>query len=194
MKTFIAITAVFLAMTASLPAAAQSEDCRRDDTAAQVKACTATIRNLGASKSQKSIAYLYRCQAHDVRGDYSEARIDCLESLRLADDASTWNSLSIVYQNMGRLNDAIDASNSAVSRGGRGIANYYNTRSNAHCKAGNVNASVNDRIEAMNRGKFKPKTVQSLLKNKGYYNGLLDGKFGSGSKTALRAWTRDGCR
>ena len=186
------LIAAAILLAGSLPAAAQSKDCRNEDRTKQIEQCTAIIRDATVSDPRKATAYLYRCQAHDMLKRYNEARIDCLEALRLGDDPSAWNSLSIVYQNRGRLNDAVDASNKAVAKSDR--ANYLNTRSNANCRAGNVDASVRDRMEAMNRGHFKPASVQSILKSKGYYNGLLDGKFGESSRAALRAWTRDGCR
>lgn len=182
-----------LAMMVALPTAAAA-DCRKKDKNAQLAACTAEIRASGATKAQKRTGYLYRCQANDILGKFNEARIDCLESLRLGDDASTWNSLSIVYQNLGRYSDALDASNKAVAKTKKNKGSFTNTRANAHCKAGNVNASVNDRLAAINLGHFSAKRVQQFLKGKGVYNGLVDGKFGSGSKAALRKWTAGGCR
>ncbi|MEM1161016.1 MAG: tetratricopeptide repeat protein [Pseudomonadota bacterium] len=172
---------------------AQSTDCRDNNREIQIGKCTNAIKN-ARSDSERAAAHLYRCQAYDILGQYAEALADCQEAGRLnPSDNSVHNSISIIYQNLGRHDQAIAASSRAIS-GNDSVAGYFNTRSNAHCKAGNINASMNDRMLAMNKGLYTPQRIQEILKNKGYYNGPLDGNFGGGSRAALESWTRDGCK
>ena len=46
----------------------------------------------------------------------------------------------------------------------------------------------------MEKGLVEPVALQSILKRDGFYKGPLDGLIGKGSRAALRAWTRAGCR
>ena len=72
-------------------------------------------------------------------------------------------------------------------------ARHYQNRSNVRCALGQVEGSVGDRLSAIRLGYFGADLVQSVLKEKGYYDGPVDGVFGERSVNALRAWTEKGC-
>ena len=194
---FRLVSAAAVAMALAAPVAnaqADKDDCRvKDDRAKQVRTCTEQIARAGDDKYAKRVGFLYRCQAHDMLGNFQLALADCRDSLQFGEDASTHNSISIILQNMGRNSEAINESNLAI-KGNPQQGNYYNTRSNANCALGNYNAAVNDRMKALQFGYFTPKGLQNILKRRGYYNGALDGNFGGASKAALKNWTEAGCR
>lgn len=192
MKTLFAMFIAVGTIGMTAPVQAQSnDDCRNNDRAKQVQQCTQMIANAGDDR-QKSIGFLYRCQAHDMLGNFKLALADCKESLKFGEDASTHNSLAIIYQNLGDYSSAVAESTKAI-RGNPDRGNYYNTRANGNCKAKNYQASYEDRLAALNKGHFSPSSLQTALKNRGYYSGNVDGNFGTGSKSALRNWTFAGC-
>lgn len=194
--TLGALAGAMLLAAPLAPASAQDGygDCsNRNDLPTQIAACTAMINDADQSNSRKAGAYLYRCQAKDMSGDPSGALADCVESSRLReDDPSIFNSLNIVYLRLKRPNDALEASNKAIAlapdNGG-----YVNGRANANCMLKNMDASYNDRLQALSMGRFTPDGLQRALQARGYYSGAIDGKFGASSKSALRAWTEAGC-
>ena len=176
-----------------LNAQAQDLDCRDSNRDLQVQKCTNAIQT-ASSDRDRATGHLYRCQAYDMLGKYADALADCQEAVRLnPDDNSTHNSISIIYQNMGRHEQAVDAATRAI-QGNDKIAGYFNTRANAHCMVGNIDESMNDRMVAMNKGLYTPKRIQEILAGKGFYKGPLDGNFGQGSRAALRDWTQAGCK
>lgn len=184
-------TAGIVGMT--MPAHSQSQtDCRDDDRAKQVRLCTQVIANSGNDNDKKVVAFLYRCQAHDMLGNYELAVADCLESLKFGEDASTHNSLAIIYQNMKRYNDSIVESTKAIN-GNSNRANYYNTRANGNCAAKNFEAAYQDRLSALQKGHFTAEGLQKAMKSRGYYQGAVDGNFGESSKAALKSWSFAGC-
>ncbi|MEM7189719.1 MAG: tetratricopeptide repeat protein [Pseudomonadota bacterium] len=192
MRSVILGSAILL-MSLATPASAQDSDCRDNNREIQIGKCTNVIKN-ATSDQDRAAGYLYRCQAHDMLGNYADALADCQESLALnPSDSSIHNSISIIYQNLGRHQQAVTASTRAIEDNDT-VAGYYNTRANAHCGVGNVDQSINDRMLAMNKGLYTPQRIQEILKNKGYYNGAIDGSFGAGSRAALRSWTLDGCK
>jgi len=194
MKTLLAFlfTAGTLGMVTPAHAQSNDEDCRDNDRAKQVRLCTQQIANAGNDNRKKQIGFLYRCQAHDMLGNFELAVEDCRESLKFGEDASTHNSLAIIFQNMKRFNDAIAESTKAIE-GNRDRGNYYNTRANGHCAAKNFDASYDDRMSALSKGHFTAESLQRALKKRGYYSGEIDGDFGQSSRTSLRNWTFAGC-
>lgn len=193
----LAALAGALMLTAPLtPASAQSDygTCSdRKDLPKQIEACTAMINDPDQTASRKAGAYLYRCQAKDMAGDPTGALPDCVESARLrADDPSTFNSMNIIYLRMKRPADALEASNKAINLAPND-GGYLNGRSNAYCMMGNADSSYNDRLKALELGRFTPDGLQRALQARGYYEGAIDGKFGASSKDALRKWTAAGC-
>ncbi|MEM9140581.1 MAG: peptidoglycan-binding domain-containing protein, partial [Pseudomonadota bacterium] len=50
-----------------------------------------------------------------------------------------------------------------------------------------------DRLGALEKGRFSAEGLQKALQRNGYYDGAIDGKFGAGSRQALRRWTFAGC-
>lgn len=66
-------------------------------------------------------------------------------------------------------------------------------RAQARCRLGEFEASVEDRLRAMELGGFTATAMQTLLQSQGFYGGDIDGAFGSGSQAGLLAWTKSGC-
>lgn len=193
MKTLFAVLFTIGIVGMTVPAHSQSKtDCRDSDRAKQVRLCTQVIANAGNDTSKKVVGFLYRCQAHDMLGNYELAVEDCKESLKYGDDASTHNSLAIIYQNMKRYSDAIAESTKAI-RGNPERGNYYNTRANGNCAAKNFQAAYEDRLAALNKGHFSAVGLQKALKKRGYYDGVVDGDFGPTSRVSLQNWTNAGC-
>jgi len=188
-------TVIFVGTAAfTLSANAQSDnDCRvADDRVKQVRTCTQMIANAGDDQQKISIGFLYRCQAHDMLGNYELAVEDCLESLKFGEDASTHNSLAIIYQNMKRYDESIAESTKAI-KGNSDRANYYNTRANGNCAAKNFEAAYQDRMAALQKGHFTAEGLQKAMKSRGFYEGAIDGNFDAASQTAVKTWTYAGC-
>ena len=123
----------------------------------------------------------------------SRALGDCLTAADLRPkDSSIYNSLSIVYRNLGRHRDAVDAANRAISLNDDRPA-YYAGRAAANCKLGDVAASLEDRYRTIDLGYLKVQTLQRVLGDKGYYDGPRDGRMNRETRRGLRAWTEAGC-
>lgn len=191
-RLLVAATAVLLAM----PTQADTwDDCNdRQDPDRMLSACSAVIDDPNTPRNRLSIALLYRCQAKDMRGSPSDALQDC-QAARALDpgDSSIYNSLTIVLLKLNRISDALEAANEGI-RLEPNDGNYWNGRANAMCAAGRYEGSYNDRLKALNLGRFSTEGLQRMLQQRGYYKGAIDGKFGSGSKNALRKWTQEGCQ
>ncbi len=186
MKTYLAAATVLISASTALA------DCRNDDRYVQIEQCTVDLV-AATSDTARSEALLYRCQAYDMLGQYQEAVDDCLRAKEYNPrDASIHNSLSIIYQNMDKIPSAIAASSEAIALSDTS-GGYFNVRSNAYCAAGRIEKSVDDRLSAMRKGYFTERRLQEILQSFGYYDGPLDGDFGSGSISALRRWTAAGC-
>ncbi|MEM0990543.1 MAG: hypothetical protein AAGK00_16870 [Pseudomonadota bacterium] len=181
-------------VTASLTApVASAKDCRASDKQVQLSQCTDQI-NTSVQRTDIGIGHLYRCQAYDVLGNYAEALADCIEANRLMpEDGSVHNSMSIIFQNMGRHDQAVHASVEAIDLNPDN-GSYFNTRANAHCGAGNIEASMDDRMSAANKGLYTLGRIQEILKARGFYDGPITAEFGAEARAALEAWTRAGCR
>ncbi len=177
------------------PAAAQSTDCRiSGDNAGQIKRCTEVIANKRTSMNDRGIAYLYRCQAHDFGKQFTFALADCLTAADLnPDDSSVHNSLNIVYRNLGRLEESVDAASTAIKMTDGTKGAHFAGRAASLCKLGRVDQSVRDRVKAIELGYLGVEQVQSFLSNQGFYSGSPDGVMNRRTREALRAWTKSGC-
>ena len=72
-----------------------------------------------------------------------------------------------------------------------GIGAAYAGRAEAHCRLGEVAASVDDRREALRRGALTPDLVIGHLRDTGYLRGT---EFTDADRdAALLAWTEAGC-
>jgi tetratricopeptide (TPR) repeat protein len=74
-----------------------------------------------------------------------------------------------------------------------GYAAAYNNRANARCYLGQVEASLDDRLQALRLGAFTPEAAQIFLRDRGFYSGAIDGAFGPVSRKAQHDWTAAGC-
>ena len=191
--TSVAMAVAGLMLWAAAPAHA-AIDCRvKGDMQRQVEACTSTIARSGVSASDRGAAYLYRCQAFDLMRQSGRALGDCLTAADLRPrDSSIYNSLSIVYRNLGRHRDAVDAANQAINLNDD-RPNYYAGRAAANCKLGDVEASLEDRYRTIDMGHLNVQTLQRVLSERGFYNGPRDGRFNRETRRGLRAWTEAGC-
>lgn len=185
-----------LAVGLALPAGAvraDDADCRvSGDLKTQIDRCTDFIAN-AKTKRDRGVAYLYRCQAHDMLGDSEKALEDCLTSADLnPDDSSIYNSLNIIYRNLKRYEDSIKAADKAIELNDREGAHFAG-RAATYCKMGRFDLSYQDRLRSIELGYLDVSRVQKILKERSYYTGEIDGKLGAGTRGALKAWTDNGC-
>lgn len=196
LKTLTIAAIAATAALAAIPAKAQDQMAACENAsslAQQMEACTAVINDASRSQRDRGIAYLYRCQAKDIGGDAQSALPDCLEATRLnPGDSSAFNSLAIVFDNLGQYDEAVRAASQAIEVDPT-YGNAYNTRSNAYCRGQQVQPSVQDRLKAMELGRLSADGMQRFLQSKGFYDGAITGEFGLASIQALTAWTEAVC-
>ena len=96
------------------------------------------------------------------------------------------------YADLGEHRRAIEDFDQAL-RLDPGYAHAYANRANARCHLGQVEASLDDRIEALRLGAVTAEDGQRDLRDRGFYNGAIDGDFGPASRKALRDWITAGC-
>ena len=188
-----AIAAAFLTTVA--PASAQdAADCRvRGDLDAQIRKCTDLIERSGTSARDRGVALLYRCQAFDMGGNPQRALEDCLAASGAnPKDSSIYNSLNIVYRNLGRLEDSVAAASKAISLSGTEGAHFAG-RAASYCKLGEVELSVDDRVRSIELGYLSASRVQNFLADRGFYRGTPSGRMDNATRRALEDWTRAGC-
>lgn len=184
-----------ICLTTVAPASAQDDaDCRvRGDLNAQIDLCTDLIERSGTSARDRGVALLYRCQAYDMSGNPQRALEDCLAASGAnPKDSSIFNSLNIVYRNLGRLEDSVRAADKAIALSGTEGAHFAG-RAASYCKMGRVEQSVNDRVRSIELGYLSVERVQNFLSDRGFYRGVASGRMDDATREALRAWTRDGC-
>lgn len=155
-------------------------------------ACSTVIEERLANGGSVGWAYNNRCYARNRAGNFHAALDDCNRAVELKPSQHAFNNRAWANEKLGNLQEAISDSTRAIALD----ATYwqaYNTRANVRCMLGQVATSVEDRLAAIEGGRWKPRDAQAWLKNRGYYDGPVDGAFGTSSQNALRAWTRDGC-
>ena len=108
------------------------------------------------------------------------------------DLAWAYTNRGVAYADLGEYRRAIDDYDQAL-RLDPGNAIAYTGRANARCRSGHVEAALDDRMQALRLGAFSAKDLQTYLRNRGFYNGAIDGDVGPISKRALRDWTVAGC-
>lgn len=166
----------------------------RADPAAQITACTAIVEDATATDEFRAAALLYRCQAKEGQGELEDALADCRQSMTLREaDAAVHNSMRGILRQLGRYPEALASATRAVDLAPEN-AGFRNGRANVHCAIGNLESAYQDRLIALEMGRFTVKGLQEALKSRGHYKGRIDGIFGPKSKTALRAWTQAGCK
>lgn len=194
MRGWIRLTAAAIAITgAGMTAKADQAECRvQGDREAQVARCSEVIAS-ASSRRDRAVAYLYRCQAQDLLGRHRKALEDCLTAADLnPNDAAIFNSLNIVYRNLGRFEDSVAAASTAIRM--RPLAGAaFAGRAASYCTMGRYAESYEDRLQAIEIGYLEVVRVQRFLSDRGFYAGEIDGDLGSGSRAALRAWTDGGC-
>lgn len=126
-------------------------------------------------------------------GDWRRA-IDDYDQALERDPAfgTAWGSRGVAWRETGELERALGDLDRAIELE-PDVARHYQNRANVRCALGQVDGAVEDRMAAIRLGHFDAELVQSVLKEKGYYDGPIDGVFGAGSVKALRAWSEKGC-
>lgn len=93
---------------------------------------------------------------------------------------------------LGDMEAARAAFDHAIDVGSKdALAHWW--RATVHCRLGAIDASIADRLRGLELGHSSPGRYQAFLANQGYYTGDVDGRFGPGSRQALRAYTENGC-
>lgn len=127
-------------------------------------------------------------------GDFERAIADYGQALaRDPEFGAAWGSRGVANRELGRFEAALGDLNRAIELDAD-AARHYQNRANVRCTLGDVDGSVADRVAAIKRGFFTADLVQRVLKEKGYYNGPVDGIFGEASVVSLRDWTAGGCQ
>lgn len=126
-------------------------------------------------------------------GEWQRAIADYDEALqRDPEFATAWGSRGVAWRELGDHEQALHDLDRAIELD-PGTSRHYQNRANVRCALGQVDGAVEDRLAAIRLGYFGADLVQTVLKEKGYYNGPIDGAFGGKSVAALRAWTEQGC-
>ncbi|MEO1491159.1 MAG: tetratricopeptide repeat protein [Pseudomonadota bacterium] len=138
-------------------------------------------------------AFSNRGNAHAALGDMLKALADHSRAIEIDPKyVSAWHNRGVDHEELGNPRAALADYRQALDldpdhRGARlGLAT-------ANCRLGRAKTSSAARLDAINRGHIDPSAFQRVLQNAGHYRGPIDGKFGRGSRAALRAWTRAGC-
>jgi tetratricopeptide (TPR) repeat protein len=106
--------------------------------------------------------------------------------------AAAYYNRGNAYRGLGEYSQAIENYDQAL-RLVPGYAKAYGNRAIARCHLGLVEASLDDRMQALRLGAFTAISAQSILRDRGFYKGAIDGAFGPVSRRALRRWTVAGC-
>lgn len=127
-------------------------------------------------------------------GDFARAIADYDQALE-RDPAfgPAWGSRGVAHREIGQLEQALGDLDRAIELEPQ-AARHYQNRANVRCALGNAEGAVADRVMAVRLGYFTAELVQSVLKEKGFYDGPIDGVFGEASVVALRKWSAAGCQ
>lgn len=139
-------------------------------------------------------AYANRCKARHNLSKLEAAVDDC--NFVLGRDPDHWQSLdnrAIAYHKLRRYRPSLDSINAAL-RVNPGNFEAYNTKGNALCGLGRSYEALEAYRVAARHKALPALAWQKFLKNGGYYNGLVDGKFGPKSLSALERWAVAECR
>ena len=139
-------------------------------------------------------AWSNRGSAHAFLGDLLPALADHEQALELApENASAWHNRGVDLEELGQHRKAISDYQRAIQLDPRHLGSHIGLAT-ANCKLGRIKTSARARLALIDKGLMQAIQLQKILQDDGFYKGPLDGKFGKGSRAALRAWTRKGCR
>lgn len=139
-------------------------------------------------------AWSNRGSAYAFLGDLLPALADHEKALELAPtSASAWHNRGVDFEELGEHRKALADYQRAIALDPDHLGSHVGLAT-ANCKLGRIKTSAKARLALIDKGLMPAIQLQQILKNDGYYKGPLDGVFGKGSRAALRAWTRKGCR
>lgn len=120
-----------------------------EDTARQIRGCTAYIRTGKALGPNLAVAYTNRGIAHASLGQHEEAIADFSEAIRLAPDTPFpyYNRGNAQYD-LGNFDEALADYTAAIQRGPEMALAYYN-RGLTHQKLGHRRKSIEDFQKAL---------------------------------------------
>lgn len=138
-------------------------------------------------------AFSNRGNIHAILGDLLPALADHERAIALDPGyVEALHNRAVDLEELGRHKDALAAYRKVIARDPAHRGAHIGLAS-ASCKLGRIKASGEARLAAVNKGLIPATEMQVLLQGEGFYRGPIDGKFGKGSRAALRAWTRKGC-
>lgn len=131
--------------------------------------------------------------AHYEAGRFDEARLAYTRALaRDRNMVRALNNRAVAHAALGDFDAAFEDFRMALTFApDRGI--IWNNRANVNCRAGRSRPSLEDRIQALYRGRFTASSAQAGLRATGFYDGPADGIWGPDSEDALLSWTEAGC-
>lgn len=138
-------------------------------------------------------AFNNRGNAYARMGSLDKALEDHNRAISIdATDPKAFNNRAADYMDLGNFAAALPDLDRALLLDpdyGEAIKN----RAVARCKLGDVEGAFPEFLRGIDVGKFTPRWMQRFLREKGHYNGAIDGAFGRGSKSALKKWISAGC-
>ena len=186
-------------LTALGPTAATAEDdadvCAGSaDYLARERACDRII--LGGEYSGADLAWAYanRCKALHNLGQSEAAVLDCSFALSLKPRIwQAYDNRAIANQKLGRYEEALSDIDEAMALHPGNFAGHV-TRANVLCSLGRTREALASYDRAMAHNVLPAFEWQGFLKERGFYRGAVDGKFGPQSRNALYAWARAHCK
>jgi len=137
--------------------------------------------------------YNNRGNLHARQGDLDAAIADHAQAVEIDPGyVEAWFNLGADHEDAGDRPAAVEAYSAALDADPDYTA-ALTSRAAVLCELGRVEASVADRLRLLETGYFSARDLQQFLKDRGYYDSVIDGIFGRGSRAALIAWTEAGC-
>lgn len=135
-----------------------------------------------------------RGNTHAMAGDIERALADHDSAIKAdPENARAWNNRAADYMDMRKLGRALPDLDRALALD-PGYGDAYRNRAQVRCHMGFAEGAEADWIAALDTGRVDAAALQRRLRDGGFYDGAIDGSFGSGSRAALSNWVVDGCR
>jgi tetratricopeptide (TPR) repeat protein len=140
-----------------------------------------------------AIPYTGRGDAYGELGQRARAIEDYDKAVQLDPGYSlAFSNRGVEYAALGDYARAIEDFDQAL-RLDPGDASFYNNRAFARCFLGQIEPAHEDWMQGIRLGAGAAEATQSILQDRGFYKGAIDGDFDLASEKALREWTIAGC-